>query len=65
MADVVQQWYKRRKANVDCYVGEKFKDPVEYEEDCQCTAEDYEWCVCIGVFVSFPRTHCQCSLILQ
>lgn len=37
-----KQWYKRRKANVDCYVGEKFKDPVEYEEDCQCTAEDYE-----------------------
>ena len=41
----MQQWYKRRKANVDCYVGEKFHEPVEHEENCPCRDEDYEWCV--------------------
>ncbi|KAG5634687.1 vacuolar protein sorting/targeting protein PEP1 [Sphagnurus paluster] len=37
-----KQWYKRRKPDVDCYVGEKYKDPVEHEEDCECTDADYE-----------------------
>ncbi|RDB27786.1 Vacuolar protein sorting/targeting protein 10 [Hypsizygus marmoreus] len=37
-----KQWYKRRKPDVDCYVGEKYKDPVEHEEDCECTEADYE-----------------------
>ncbi|KAG6867942.1 vacuolar protein sorting/targeting protein PEP1 [Termitomyces sp. T159_Od127] len=37
-----RQWYKRRKPDVDCYVGEKFQDPVEHEEDCECKDEDYE-----------------------
>ncbi|KAI0923357.1 vacuolar protein sorting/targeting protein PEP1 [Taiwanofungus camphoratus] len=37
-----RQWYRRRKANVDCYVGEKFADPVGHEDDCPCTDEDYE-----------------------
>ncbi|KAJ7132166.1 vacuolar protein sorting/targeting protein 10 [Mycena epipterygia] len=37
-----KQWYKRRKADVDCYVGEKFTDPVEHEESCECTDADYE-----------------------
>ncbi|TFK75051.1 Oligoxyloglucan reducing end-specific cellobiohydrolase [Pluteus cervinus] len=37
-----KQWYRRRKTNSYCYVGEKFQDPVEHEEDCECTAEDYE-----------------------
>ncbi|KAJ7281966.1 vacuolar protein sorting/targeting protein 10 [Mycena rebaudengoi] len=37
-----QQWYKRRKTDVDCYVGEKFTDPVEHEDPCPCTNEDYE-----------------------
>ncbi|KZT00997.1 Oligoxyloglucan reducing end-specific cellobiohydrolase [Laetiporus sulphureus 93-53] len=37
-----KQWYKRRKPDADCYVGEKFADPVEHEEDCPCTDEDYE-----------------------
>lgn len=43
MMDVRQQWYKRRKPEADCYVGEKFLDPVEHEENCPCTDEDYEW----------------------
>ncbi|KAG5643932.1 vacuolar protein sorting/targeting protein PEP1 [Asterophora parasitica] len=37
-----KQWYRRRKPDVDCYVGEKYKDPVEHDEDCECTDEDYE-----------------------
>ncbi|KAF7317890.1 Sortilin [Mycena kentingensis (nom. inval.)] len=37
-----KQWYKRRKADADCYVGEEFHDPVEHEEDCPCTDADYE-----------------------
>ncbi|TFK37398.1 vacuolar protein sorting/targeting protein 10 [Crucibulum laeve] len=37
-----KQWYSRRKSDADCYVGEKYKDPVEHEDDCECTDEDYE-----------------------
>ncbi|KAJ7186706.1 vacuolar protein sorting/targeting protein 10 [Mycena filopes] len=37
-----KQWYKRRKPNLDCYVGEKFLDPVEYDDLCPCTDADYE-----------------------
>ncbi|KAF8634658.1 hypothetical protein AX15_000797 [Amanita polypyramis BW_CC] len=37
-----KQWYKRRKSTANCYVGDKFRDPVEHEEDCQCTDADYE-----------------------
>ncbi|KAJ7065213.1 vacuolar protein sorting/targeting protein 10 [Mycena amicta] len=37
-----KQWYKRRKPDVDCYVGEKFRDPVEHEDNCACTDADYE-----------------------
>ncbi|KAF8174213.1 vacuolar protein sorting/targeting protein 10 [Pholiota molesta] len=37
-----KQWYKRRKPDVDCYVGQKYKDPVGHEEDCKCTDADYE-----------------------
>ncbi|KAJ7355652.1 vacuolar protein sorting/targeting protein 10 [Mycena albidolilacea] len=37
-----KQWYKRRKSDADCYVGEKFTDPVEHEDDCPCTDADYE-----------------------
>ena len=35
----------RRKENVDCYVGEKFTDPVVHEDSCECTDADYEWSV--------------------
>ncbi|KAF8638219.1 hypothetical protein AX17_002368 [Amanita inopinata Kibby_2008] len=37
-----KQWYKRRKPDADCYVGDKFNDPVEHEESCECTDADYE-----------------------
>ncbi|KAF9450688.1 vacuolar protein sorting/targeting protein 10 [Macrolepiota fuliginosa MF-IS2] len=37
-----KQWYRRRKPDADCYVGEKYIDPVEHDENCECTDEDYE-----------------------
>ncbi|KAI0676132.1 Oligoxyloglucan reducing end-specific cellobiohydrolase [Trametes maxima] len=37
-----KQSYKRRKPEANCYVGEKFLDPVAEEEPCPCTDEDYE-----------------------
>ncbi|KAF9551404.1 Oligoxyloglucan reducing end-specific cellobiohydrolase [Agrocybe pediades] len=37
-----KQWYKRRKPDANCYVGEKFKDPVTHEDGCECTDADYE-----------------------
>ncbi|THH04806.1 hypothetical protein EW145_g5251 [Phellinidium pouzarii] len=37
-----KQWYRRRKPDADCYVGRKFEDPVEHEQNCPCTDEDYE-----------------------
>ena len=40
-----KQWYNRRKADADCYVGHKFTDPIEHEDKCPCTDDDYEWCV--------------------
>lgn len=49
----LQQWFLRRKPDADCVVMDKFKDPVGIEEDCPCSAEDYEWCVCVS---RFPRS---------
>jgi hypothetical protein len=37
-----KQWYKRRKPDANCYVGEKHNDPVEHEDNCACTDTDYE-----------------------
>ncbi|CAO1625062.1 unnamed protein product [Jaminaea pallidilutea] len=37
-----KQWYKRRKADADCIVGDKFTDPVGHEDPCPCTDDDYE-----------------------
>ncbi|KAI0351364.1 Oligoxyloglucan reducing end-specific cellobiohydrolase [Trametes cingulata] len=37
-----KQSYKRRRPDANCYVGEKFLDPVPHEEPCPCTDEDYE-----------------------
>jgi Sortilin, neurotensin receptor 3, C-terminal len=44
----LQQWYKRRKPDVDCYVGHKFEDPVEHDENCPCQDSDYEWSVTLS-----------------
>ncbi|PWN28461.1 Oligoxyloglucan reducing end-specific cellobiohydrolase [Jaminaea rosea] len=37
-----KQWFKRRKADADCFVKDKFHDPVGREDPCPCTEEDYE-----------------------
>jgi len=37
-----RQWYSRRKQDAKCYVGHKYEDPVEHEDNCECTADDYE-----------------------
>jgi len=39
----LQQWYFRRKPDADCYVGNKFEDPIEHEDNCPCEKEDFEW----------------------
>ena len=49
----VQQTYRRRKADADCYVGEKFHDPAPTEEPCACGDEDYEWCAGASAAVVF------------
>lgn len=36
------QTYRRRKKDVKCYVGEKFKEATPDSKDCECTNEDYE-----------------------
>jgi hypothetical protein len=47
-----QQWYRRRKGDANCYVGKKYDDPIEHEDNCPCEEEDYEWLVLC--FVSIP-----------
>lgn len=37
-----KQWYKRRKADADCFVQDKFHDPVGREDPCPCSDDDYE-----------------------
>ncbi|KAK2741784.1 vacuolar protein sorting/targeting protein PEP1 [Myotisia sp. PD_48] len=37
-----KQFYQRRKADADCFVKEKFIDPVPETERCKCTEEDFE-----------------------
>ncbi|EFP90660.1 vacuolar protein sorting/targeting protein PEP1 [Puccinia graminis f. sp. tritici] len=37
-----KQFFKRRKPDADCYVGEKFQEPESHEENCPCTDEDFE-----------------------
>ncbi|SAM85571.1 related to VPS10 domain-containing receptor SorCS1 precursor [Ustilago bromivora] len=37
-----KQWYKRRKADSDCFVMDKFHDPEGKEDVCACRDEDYE-----------------------
>lgn len=36
------QSYQRRKADADCFVGDKFHEPIGAEEPCPCTEDDYE-----------------------
>ncbi len=37
-----KQYYRRRKADADCFIDEEFKDPEPQYESCTCTAEDFE-----------------------
>lgn len=37
-----KQWYRRRKADADCFVDEEFKDPQPEYEPCACAKEDFE-----------------------
>ncbi|ORY81895.1 hypothetical protein BCR37DRAFT_379793 [Protomyces lactucae-debilis] len=37
-----RQFFWRKKADRDCYVGEIYDDPAAYEEDCPCTDTDFE-----------------------
>ncbi|KAI9613309.1 hypothetical protein H4Q26_009909 [Puccinia striiformis f. sp. tritici PST-130] len=37
-----KQYFKRRKPDATCYVGEKFQEPESHEENCPCTDEDFE-----------------------
>ena len=37
-----KQYYRRRKADADCFVAEEFKDPQPQSETCECTMADYE-----------------------
>ncbi|KAJ9098981.1 hypothetical protein QFC20_005799 [Naganishia adeliensis] len=37
-----KQWYRRRKPEAKCYVGNKFNEEIGHEEDCECADEDYE-----------------------
>ncbi|KAE9387475.1 Oligoxyloglucan reducing end-specific cellobiohydrolase [Gymnopus androsaceus JB14] len=37
-----KQWYNRRKPSANCYVGDKFTDPIEHVDNCPCTDADYE-----------------------
>ncbi|CDZ97982.1 Sortilin and related receptors [Phaffia rhodozyma] len=37
-----KQWYRRRKVDADCYVGDKFEDPKVQMDNCPCTDKDFE-----------------------
>lgn len=37
-----KQYFRRRKPDADCFVGEKFHEAVSKEENCPCTDEDFE-----------------------
>ena len=34
--------------DTDCDIGKKYMDPVQHEDNCPCTEEDYEWYVLIS-----------------
>ena len=37
-----KQYYRRRKADADCFIDEEFKDPEPGFEECECTNADFE-----------------------
>lgn len=51
-----EQVFWRRKADAECYVGRKFKDPQVETKNCPCTAQDYE---CDFNFVEKEQGECK------
>jgi hypothetical protein len=49
------QYYQRRKPDADCYVGQKYNEPVASEQPCKCTEDDYE---CDFGFVRDDKHQC-------
>ena len=45
VAECAQTLYYRRIRDRNCYIGEEIRQPHSIERQCQCTEEDYEWCV--------------------
>ena len=57
-----KQYFRRRKADADCFIDEEFKDPEPELEPCKCTRADYE---CDTNFVrSEDRKSCKPSIAL-
>ena len=51
-----KQFYRRRKADADCFITGEFKDPIPEFDPCTCTKEDFE---CDFNFVrNEDRTQC-------
>ena len=51
-----KQFYRRRKADADCFVAEEFRDPLPQTEPCKCSKQDFE---CDFNYVrSEDRTRC-------
>ncbi|KAF2459950.1 glycosyl hydrolase [Lineolata rhizophorae] len=56
------QSFKRRKADADCFIKDKFHDPEPIFEDCDCTDADYE---CDFNFVRNDEGNCVLEGSLQ
>ena len=39
---ILQQWYRRRKPDAKCYVGNKFNEEQGHEQDCVCDDTDFQ-----------------------
>ena len=52
-----KQFYRRRKANAECFIDGEFKDPVPDFEECTCTKMDFE---CDYGFVRDSKDHDKC-----
>ena len=46
-----------QKPDTDSDAGEKYMDPVQHEDNCSFTEEDYEWYVLISSLLRCIRTN--------
>ncbi|KIW22974.1 uncharacterized protein PV07_11214 [Cladophialophora immunda] len=53
-----KQFFRRRKADAECFIDEEFKDPVPEFEPCVCTMADFE---CDYNFVRDPDDRTKCN----